>query len=42
VPVVDESGCCVGIIAQADLASQAPPGEAVELLRELSRHIPKA
>jgi CBS-domain-containing membrane protein len=42
VPVVDESGCCVGIIAQADLASQARPGEAAELLRELSRHIPKA
>jgi CBS domain-containing protein len=42
VPVVDESGCCVGIIAQADLASHARPGEAAELLRELSRHIPKA
>ena len=42
VPVVDESGCCVGIIAQADLASQARPGEAAELLRELSRPTPKA
>jgi CBS domain-containing protein len=37
VPVIDESGCCMGIIAQADLASEAPPQKAAELVREVSR-----
>jgi CBS domain-containing protein len=41
VPVVDATGCCVGIIAQADLASQAQPAETAELLREVSRQTPK-
>ena len=39
VPVVDDSGCCTGIIAQADLATEAPPQKAAELLREVSRNI---
>jgi CBS domain-containing protein len=35
--VVDNSGCCTGIIAQADLASVAPPGQAAEFVRDVSR-----
>jgi CBS domain-containing protein len=39
VPVVDESGCCVGIVAQADLAlddteSDAEVGQVVEAISE--------
>ena len=37
VPVVDERGCCTGIIAQADLAWEEPPAEVAELVREVSR-----
>ena len=37
VPVIDDGGCCTGIIAQADLASEAPPEKAAELVREVSR-----
>ena len=37
VPVVDDQGRCAGIIAQADVARQAPPQEVAELLREVSR-----
>jgi CBS domain-containing protein len=37
VPVVDESGCCAGIIAQADIAREAPEHEVAELVREVSR-----
>ena len=37
VPVVDEDGCCAGIIAQADIASVAPPRKTAELLSEVSR-----
>jgi len=36
-PVVDESGCLVGIIAQADIASEAPTRQAAELVREVSK-----
>ena len=36
-PVVDEDGCCAGIIAQADIASVAPPRKTAELLSEVSR-----
>jgi len=38
VPVVDDAGCCAGIIAQADLALEAPPHKAGELVREVSRN----
>jgi CBS domain-containing protein len=36
-PVVDDEGCCAGIIAQADLAFVGPPMQTAELLCELSR-----
>jgi CBS-domain-containing membrane protein len=36
-PVVDDEGCCAGIIAQADLAFVGPPMKTAELLCELSR-----
>ena len=38
VPVVDERGCCAGIIAQADLATNGGnEHEVAELVREVSR-----
>jgi CBS domain-containing protein len=37
VPVVDETGCCAGIIAQADIARLEPEHEVAELVREVSR-----
>lgn len=37
VPVVDDGGCCTGIIAQADVALAADPPEVAELVREVSR-----
>jgi len=37
VPVVDERGCCTGIISQADLAWAEPHDQVAELVRELSR-----
>ena len=37
VPVVDESGCCTGIISQADIAWTEQPREVAELVREVSR-----
>jgi CBS domain-containing protein len=37
VPVVDEEGCCAGIIAQADVATVGPPQMTAELLSEVSR-----
>jgi len=37
VPVVDEQGCCTGIISQADLAWVEPLPEVGELVREVSR-----
>jgi CBS domain-containing protein len=38
VPVVDAEGSLVGIIAQADIAEQAPARDAAELVRDVSRH----
>ena len=35
--VVDERGCCTGIIAQADIARVGPEHEVAELVREVSR-----
>jgi CBS domain-containing protein len=37
VPVVDERGCCAGIIAQADVASRGGEVQVAELVREVSR-----
>ena len=37
VPVVDERGSCVGMIAQADLAWSGGAREVAELVREVSR-----
>jgi len=37
VPVVDQNGRCLGIIAQADVAWTEPPPEVGELVREVSR-----
>ena len=37
VPVVDASGCCCGIIAQADVALVAKESEVGEMVREVSR-----
>jgi CBS domain-containing protein len=37
VPVVDERGCCTGIISQADLAWAEPLFDVGELVREVSR-----
>jgi CBS domain-containing protein len=36
--VVDDEGACVGIIAQADVAAEAPGKQVAELVREVSRH----
>jgi CBS domain-containing protein len=36
--VVDEDGCATGIIAQADVVSEAPRDQAAELVREVSRN----
>jgi CBS domain-containing protein len=37
VPVVDEKGCLIGIISQADVASVARSGQVAELVRVVSR-----
>jgi CBS domain-containing protein len=37
VPVVDVGGCCIGIIAQADLARTAAEHEVAEFVREVSQ-----
>lgn len=39
VPVVDEQGCCIGSIFQADVASVARVGQIAELIREVSGDI---
>jgi len=39
VPVVDASGCCCGIIAQADVAMVAQESEVGEMVREVSRDV---
>jgi CBS-domain-containing membrane protein len=37
IPVVDASGCCCGIVSQADIAQHASKGEAGELVKDVSR-----
>jgi CBS domain-containing protein len=37
IPVVDERGCCAGIIAQADVAWTGREHDVAELVREVSR-----
>lgn len=37
VPVVDEQGCCTGIISQADVALTDDAEDVAELVREVSR-----
>jgi CBS domain-containing protein len=37
VPVVDEQGCCAGIISQADVAWAGREHDVAELVREVSR-----
>ena len=37
VPVVDESGCCCGIVSQADIARNASNKDAGELVKDVSR-----
>jgi hypothetical protein len=36
--VVDDDGCCCGIVSQADIAMAAPARETAELVREVSRN----
>jgi CBS domain-containing protein len=42
VPVVDEQGCCAGIISTADVAWVEPEREVAELVREVSRDMNRA
>lgn len=37
VPIVDDNGCCAGIVSQSDIASVEPASIAGELLCEVSR-----
>ena len=37
VPVVNEQGCCAGMISQSDVAWSAKEGQVAELMREVSR-----
>ena len=36
IPVVDESGCCCGIVSQADIARNASDDDAGEVVKEIS------
>lgn len=38
IPVVDEDGCCCGIVSQADIALKAPKEKTAEVLQEVSKN----
>jgi CBS domain-containing protein len=38
VPVVDDDGCCVGIVAQADIATDGPAHKTAELVSQISQN----
>src|SRR6187549_3091595 len=40
VPVVDASGCCCGIISQADVAQSASENETGEMVKDISKDSP--
>ncbi len=42
IPVVDEAGCCVGIVAQADIALHAPASKVAKTVAQISRPRPTA
>jgi CBS domain-containing protein len=42
IPVVDEDGCCKGMISQADVVASTPPRTTAELLGEISRYTGRA
>jgi CBS domain-containing protein len=39
VPVIDDTGCLVGILSQADLARPGTPAQTAEAIRELSEPV---
>ena len=39
IPVVDDAGCCTGIIAQADIVMDGRDRQTTDLLREISRNL---
>ena len=41
IPVVDESGCCCGIVSQADIALHASEDDAGEMVKEVSKETHK-
>jgi CBS domain-containing protein len=36
IPVVDNSGCCCGMVSQADIARSAPESHTAEIVRDIS------
>lgn len=37
IPVVDDQGCCCGIVSQADIARSSPKRKTAELVKEVSQ-----
>jgi CBS domain-containing protein len=42
VPVIDETGACCGIVAQADIATKAAQRRTAEVVREVSQPMPES
>lgn len=42
VPVVDDDGCCCGIVSQADIAERTDPPHAASVVKEVSHHTTEA